>query len=86
MIRKSKQNSCLNHMCLQTECCLLDANGTIQMLRQQVDDLYLQLLDKEGMLTESKEKYEKVQIELESKNKVVCSKEAQTEDGPQYKE
>ena len=86
MLRESKHNSCLNHLCLQTECCLLDANGTIQMLRQQVDDLYLQLLDKEGMLTEFKERYDKVQLELESKNKVMTTKEAQTDDDLQYKE
>lgn len=58
MLRESKNNSCLNPLCLQTECCLLEANNTIQLYRQQIDELYLQLLDKEGLLTEYREKYE----------------------------
>jgi hypothetical protein len=33
IVRESKNNSCLNQGCLQTECCLLEANRTIQALR-----------------------------------------------------
>jgi hypothetical protein len=52
IVRETKQNSCLNQACLQTECCLLEANRTIQKLRIDMDEIYLQLLDKEGMYME----------------------------------
>eukprot|EP00347_Sterkiella_histriomuscorum_P006652 403351950 len=75
ILRESKQNSCLNQGCLQTECCLLEANRTIQSLRQQIDDIYLMLLDKEGMLIEKdqvldqmKEKLKKYDVTKEEKD------------------
>lgn len=65
MLRESKNNQCLNPPCLQTECCLSEANNKIALLRQQIDEIYLQLLDKEGQLLEAQERNKDLERKLE---------------------
>ena len=54
MLREKEQNTCLNQKCLSSECQLMEARNTILSLFQQVDELYLQLLDKEGEIDQLK--------------------------------